>query len=225
MSTKRSRVDEVVRGLTAELSGTQPDANAWTQLVGGPLSELVAQLVREESHHRPMLAHWSNDLVQNVLLRLWRIRTAIPVDKGSRLGAWIRCIVRHAGRDLARYEIRRLSITRVRRPDTIDSVDDPLNQAILTEERWSIGQALRRIDPLRRRVLLLRLLKERTNQEAAVQLGIGTRTAQRHYADALRLLKAILLTRDSWRPSTSGVIRWPLVDHPAAAEFMDRGRS
>ncbi len=73
----------------------------------------------------------------------------------------------------------------------LNPVDRP---AALEELRLRLDFLLGQLDPLSREILLLRHFEERSNSDAARQLGIRTTTASNRYTRAISRLRTMLLT-------------------------------
>lgn len=68
----------------------------------------------------------------------------------------------------------------------------PSHAAMRRELRARLDEALERMSPIDREVLLLRHFEHLTAHEAALELGIGVEAAKKRYLRALKRLKAIL---------------------------------
>jgi RNA polymerase sigma-70 factor (ECF subfamily) len=129
----------------------------------------------------------AEDLVQETLLRAWRHPDALNPDRGS-VRAWLFT----TARNLAIDSWRRRSV-RVGEVIT-DSPPEPVSddETDRTVEAWLIADALDRLSPVHREVLVECFYQGRSVAEAATRLGVpaGTVKSRTHYA--LRSLRLIL---------------------------------
>lgn len=129
----------------------------------------------------------AEDLVQETLLRAWRHPEALNPDRGS-VRAWLFT----TARNLAIDSWRRRSV-RVGEVIT-DTPPEPVSddETDRTVEAWLIAEALGRLSPVHREVLVECFYQGRSVAEAASRLGVpaGTVKSRTHYA--LRSLRLIL---------------------------------
>lgn len=129
----------------------------------------------------------AEDLVQETLLRAWRHPEALNPDRGS-VRAWLFT----TARNLAIDSWRRRSV-RVGEVIT-DTPPEPVSddETDRTVEAWLIAEALGRLSPVHREVLVECFYQGRSVAEAATRLGVpaGTVKSRTHYA--LRSLRLIL---------------------------------
>jgi RNA polymerase sigma-70 factor (ECF subfamily) len=129
----------------------------------------------------------AEDLVQETLLRAWRHPEALDPDRGS-VRAWLFT----TARNLAIDSWRRRSV-RVGEVIT-DSPPEPAtdDETDRTVEGWLIAEALGRLSPVHREVLVECFYQGRSVAEAAARLGVppGTVKSRTHYA--LRSLRLVL---------------------------------
>jgi RNA polymerase sigma-70 factor (ECF subfamily) len=129
----------------------------------------------------------AEDLVQETLLRAWRHPEALDPGRGS-VRAWLFT----TARNLAIDSWRRRSV-RVAEVVT-DTLPEPVSddETDRTVEAWLIAEALGRLSPVHRQVLVECFYQGRSVAEAAARLGIppGTVKSRTHYA--LRSLRLVL---------------------------------
>lgn len=129
----------------------------------------------------------AEDLVQETLLRAWRHPEALDPQRGS-VRAWLFTTARHLAIDFWRRRSVRISevVTDVL-PEP--SADDETDRAV---EAWTVAEALARLSPAHREVLLECFYRGRSVAEAAARLGVppGTVKSRTHYA--LRSLRLAL---------------------------------
>jgi len=127
----------------------------------------------------------AEDLVQETLLRAWRHPDVLDPERGS-VRAWLFTTARNLSIDAWRRRSSRVSevIT-----DTLPEPpsEDEADRAV---EGWLIAEALNRLTPTHRQVLIECFYRGRSVADAAARLGVppGTIKSRTHYAlRALRL--------------------------------------
>jgi RNA polymerase sigma-70 factor (ECF subfamily) len=164
------------------------------------LADDDAELLRalNEEHGDALFAHAlrlvsgdrqrAEDLVQETLLRAWRHPEALDPQRGS-VRAWLFTTARHLAIDAWR---RRAS--RVGEVVTDDLPEPPpeIDEADRAVEAWTVAEALARLSPAHRDVLVECFYQGRSVAEAAARLGVppGTVKSRTHYA--LRSLRLVL---------------------------------
>jgi RNA polymerase sigma-70 factor (ECF subfamily) len=129
----------------------------------------------------------AEDLVQETLLRAWRHPEALDPDRGS-TRAWLFTTARRLAIDAWRRREARVGEV------VTDAIPEPrseLSEADRAVEAWTIAEALERLSPSHREVLVECFYRGRSVAEAATVLGIpaGTVKSRTHYAvRALRLV-------------------------------------
>lgn len=130
----------------------------------------------------------AEDLVQETLLRAWRHPEALDPDRGSIRG-WLFTTARNLAIDAWR---RRNA--RVGEIVTDDLPEPPYapDEADRAVEAWTVAEALSRLSPSHREVLIECFYLGRSVTEAAGRLGVpvGTVKSRTHYA--LRSLRMVL---------------------------------
>jgi len=130
----------------------------------------------------------AEDLVQETLLRAWRHPASMDPSQGS-VRAWLFTTARNLAIDAWRR--RSVRVTEV----VTDQPPEPppeVNEADRAVEAWTIAEALNRLSPPHREVLMECFYRGRSVAEAAVRLGVppGTVKSRTHYA--LRALRVAL---------------------------------
>lgn len=129
----------------------------------------------------------AEDLVQETLLRAWRHPEALDPERGS-VRAWLFTTARHLAIDFWRRRSVRVSEVVT---DVVPEppADDETDRAV---EAWTVAEALARLSPAHREVLLECFYRGRSVAEAAARLGVppGTVKSRTHYA--LRSLRVAL---------------------------------
>ncbi len=126
----------------------------------------------------------AEDVVQETLLRAWRDRSILDSPSPA-VRAWLFTVARNIVIDQWRSRRSHPETPLAELPD--DGVDDGSDQALLS---WVVADALTRLSPEHRAVLLECYYRGRPVAEAAARLGIpeGTVKSRTHYAlRALRL--------------------------------------
>lgn len=126
----------------------------------------------------------AEDVVQETLLRAWRSPRILEADGDARQ-AWLFTVARHLVIDEWRSSHARLEVTTgdLPEPTTRDETDDAL-------QTWLVADAMQRLSPEHRQVLVECYFLGRSVADAAEHLGVppGTVKSRTHYAlRALRL--------------------------------------
>jgi RNA polymerase sigma-70 factor (ECF subfamily) len=129
----------------------------------------------------------AEDLVQETLLRAWRHPEALDPDRGS-VRAWLFTTARNLAIDSWRRRSVRVGEVITDTPPE-SATDDETDRTV---EGWLIAEALGRLSPVHREVLVECFYQGRSVAEAATRLGIppGTVKSRTHYA--LRSLRLVL---------------------------------
>ena len=129
----------------------------------------------------------AEDLVQETMLRAWKHPDAMNPERGS-ARAWLFTTARHLAIDAWRRREARVGEV------VTDAPPEPrveLDEADRAVEAWTIAEALERLSPAHREVLVECFYRGRSVAEVAAVLGIpaGTVKSRTHYAvRALRLV-------------------------------------
>jgi len=110
--------------------------------------------------------------------------------KPDQFAHWLCAITRNLARNtLARQRVRRASALE---HDTAPSGDNPERDAELSELRARLIQALGRISPIQREVVLLHDLDGWSHEEIAPVIGTSSGMSRQHLFKARKLLRALL---------------------------------
>ncbi|MPZ25789.1 MAG: sigma-70 family RNA polymerase sigma factor [Micromonosporaceae bacterium] len=130
----------------------------------------------------------AEDLVQETLLRAWRHPASMDPAQGS-VRAWLFTTARNLAIDAwRRRSVRVAEVVTDQLPEPLPEV----NEADRAVEAWTIAEALDRLSPAHREVLMECFYRGRSVAEAAARLGVppGTVKSRTHYA--LRALRVVL---------------------------------
>jgi len=134
----------------------------------------------------------ARDLVQETFVRLARQSGPLPATESHAEGWLVKTIVR-----LCKDRDRRLRVRRRHRSETVPSAIEqagtPETRAVA---RVAVQNALARLSPRRRAVVVLHELDGRTASEIARLLGLTPVTVRWHLHAARRDLKRILLQKE-----------------------------
>lgn len=181
---------------TGDRGGTEPDAGfERVRNVGVAGDELLRTLYAE--HAGPLLGYVlrltdgdrqrAEDVVQETLLRAWRHPESLDPGRGS-LRPWLWTVARNIVVDGAR--------ARHARPREVGeealaalSIEDPIDQAVLA---WEVAEALGKLSPEHRAVLIETYYRGRSVAEAAEVLQVPPGTVKSRTYYALRALRLAL---------------------------------
>jgi RNA polymerase sigma-70 factor, ECF subfamily len=130
----------------------------------------------------------AEDLVQETLLRAWRRPESMDPSRGS-VRSWLFTTIRNLAIDSWRR--RSVRLTEVVTDQLPEQVPD-LEETDRAVEAWTVADALNRLSPAHRQVLVECFYQGRSVAEAAARLGVppGTVKSRTHYA--LRALRVAL---------------------------------
>lgn len=165
----------------------QPEHDSWKtwfQLYGPKLLLCARQWTRCLSD--------AEDVVQEAFVRYWRHQRGLPGEPMALLVT----SVRRAAFDLARRDGRRTV-----REERAAEGDDEAVACFHTrlegdERRVAIEEAMQRIPPEQREVLVLKIWGELTFEQIATELGLSPNTAASRYRYALAALRQQLTAAD-----------------------------
>ena len=156
----------------------------WFQLHGPKLLLVARQWTRTMAD--------AEDVVQEAFVRFWRHQRELPGEPMALLVT----SVRRAAFDLARRDGRRSA--REERAHTADEPTVAFFQVPFEadERRVAIEEALQRIPPEQREVLVLKIWGELTFEQIAAELQLSPNTAASRYRYALAALREELTAAD-----------------------------
>jgi RNA polymerase sigma-70 factor (ECF subfamily) len=156
----------------------------WFQLYGPKLLVCARQWTRSRAD--------AEDVVQEAFVRFWKHQRGLP---GEPMALMVTS-VRRAAFDLARREGRRV----VREERASDGARDEVavfcTSLEVDERRAAIEDALQRIPPEQREVLVLKIWGELTFEQIAAELELSPNTAASRYRYALAALRQELTAAD-----------------------------
>lgn len=156
----------------------------WFQLYGPKLLLCARQWTRSLAD--------AEDVVQEAFVRFWRHQRHLPGEPMALLVT----SVRRAAFDLGRREGRRT----LREERSADGPEESkawfVSSVEEDERRIAIEDALQRIPPEQREVLVLKIWGELTFEQIAVELGLSANTAASRYRYALAALRRELAAAD-----------------------------
>ena len=127
----------------------------------------------------------ADDVVQETFIRAWRARDRFDSSLGT-LRTWLFTIARRVVIDHARSRAVRQADPL---PPDVAAVDDAVEVAMVG---WQVEEAIRRLRPEHRQVLVETYYRGRTGHEVATELGIPEGTVRSRLFYALRTLRLAL---------------------------------
>lgn len=184
------------------------DATAWGVLLTGH-EERLTRMVEFRMHPRLRSRIDAADVVQEAFVEATTHRDVYFQTAKSPLFLWLRGVVGNKLLELYRYHMgTRMRDANRERPfqlahplnDTTESLCEhligrltsPSVAAVRDEIKTRLAQALNKMDPTDREVLVMRHFEQLTNAEAALVVGIQERAAAKRYLRALERLREIL---------------------------------
>ena len=158
-------------------------ARAFDQRVG--LTGIVLRLTGGDRH-------WAEDVVQETLLRAWRHADALRVGRQSRsLMPWLATVARR----IVLNDRRNRSARPFEVDDAVLAGVGVADDTELALQRIIIREALARLTPAHRRVVVEMYLRGRSVQEVAHILGIPAGTVKSRLHHAMRAMRAAMQKR------------------------------
>jgi RNA polymerase sigma-70 factor, ECF subfamily len=127
----------------------------------------------------------AEEVVQETFIRAWRARERFDPDLGS-LRTWLFAIERRIVIDHARSRALRQTNPL---PEEMAQVGDDIERALVG---WQVEEALRRLRPEHRQVLVETYYRGRSGREVAIELGIPEGTVRSRLFYALQSLRLTL---------------------------------
>lgn len=127
----------------------------------------------------------ADEVVQETFIRAWRARERFDPDLGS-LRTWLFAIERRIVIDHARSRALRQTNPL---PEDMAQVGDDIEKALVG---WQVEEALRRLRPEHRQVLVETYYRGRSGREVAIELGIPEGTVRSRLFYALQSLRLTL---------------------------------
>jgi RNA polymerase sigma-70 factor (ECF subfamily) len=127
----------------------------------------------------------ADEVVQETFIRAWRARSRFDPDLGS-LRTWLFAIERRIVIDHARSRALRQTSPM---PEELAQVGDDIEKALVG---WQVEEALRRLRPEHRQVLVETYYRGRSGREVALELDIPEGTVRSRLFYALQSLRLTL---------------------------------
>jgi RNA polymerase sigma-70 factor (ECF subfamily) len=125
----------------------------------------------------------ADDLVQEAFLKVARSPERLPTGERSEEAWLVRVLV-----NLSRDRFRRSAVRRRYARENPGETAEPPRQGSSVVARLTVGSAMRRLEPRRRAIVILRYLEDLEPREIAELLGLPGATVRWHLARARREL-------------------------------------
>jgi RNA polymerase sigma-70 factor (ECF subfamily) len=158
-------------------SADPPTLQAAVSAHGGELFGFAYRSLRDRS--------LAEDAVQETFLRAWRARARYDASIGP-MRSWLFAIERHVVIDLARARARRDANRTASTGEDVPQIEDQVDRSLLS---WQVQEALSRLSPGHRQVLVATYYGGRTGPELAAELGIPEGTVRSRLFHALRIVR------------------------------------
>ena len=148
----------------------------------------------------------AEEAVQETFVRAWRSAHTFDAGAGSQRG-WLYAICRNTSVDLYRHRRIRPAVVRAPADHQERVAVDELDRAM---RGWILEEALRRLAPEHREVLVGAHIEGRSYDDLAVELGVPVGTVKSRVFYGLRALRKIL-TAMGWDDGDTAPSRRPVV--------------
>lgn len=148
--------------------------------VAGPLLGYTLRLTGDRAR--------AEEIVQETLVRAWAHAAELDLDPGA-LRGWLFTVARNLVTDLRRADAARPSTVPDEHALAVAPAPDDLERAV---QSWTVAEALGRLTPEHRAVLVETFYEGRSVAEAAVRLGVPPGTVKSRTFYALRALRLAL---------------------------------
>ena len=131
----------------------------------------------------------ASDAVHDAMLQVWRNADRYDASRGNADG-WLMSLVRYRALDIARKQGR--EVTGVDLPEQVDEDPDVLSRLVAKAEGSALRDCLERVEPPRRRLVILAFIDGLTQNEIAQRVGQPLGTVKSSIRRALIALRACL---------------------------------
>lgn len=134
----------------------------------------------------------AEDAVQETFIRAWRSAERFDPEAGT-LRGWLFAIMRNVSIDLMRARSSRPQVAEV----DVTDLQIPCDPGDRMLARWQVEEALRRLSPIHRDVIVETILRGRPYAEVAARLGVPEGTLRSRVYYGLRALR-VSLEESGW---------------------------
>ncbi len=160
------------------------DAKAFRMLYDANSARLYGVALRITRN--PALA---SDAVHDAMLQVWRNSDRYDPERGNAEG-WLVSLVRYRALDIARKQGRELTGLEI--PEQADDEPDVLSRMVASAEGSALKACLERVEPPRRRLVILAFIEGLTQSEIAQRVGQPLGTVKSSIRRALIALRSCL---------------------------------
>ena len=153
--------------------------------------ELYNKLIYVLSYRYLMDEERAKDVVQYVFVKLWEYRAELNI--GISLKNFLFTMAKNYILNLIRNENTALEKQYEIAQQVLGYEDDLVEKLERREQMSLFYQALAKLPEQKKRICVMKIREEMSNQEIAERLNVSINTVKTHYAEALKLLRRELL--------------------------------
>jgi RNA polymerase sigma-70 factor (ECF subfamily) len=133
----------------------------------------------------------ADDVVQEAYVRVWNHAARFDPERGSPI-TWMATIVRHLAIDLARRNRVAQSGSEAELLAIPSHQPDPFDELAMTERHQRVRQALGKLDPIKRRLIIAAYLHGESREQLAERFGAPVNTIKTWLRRAILEMRAAI---------------------------------